>query len=190
MSDRLSDSPHIAHERPAPKPYSRFLQQTLLDDERIVSRAEFHWVYTFRAFLVAVLWIAVGIAIQFGLHKLAASSHDNSIARYELIPPLFGLVVGGFSFLAKMIYKWTTEIVLTDKRFLYKSGVFSILVYKMNVREINYCNIMQSLLGNWLDYGHVYIITYTLDDKNIFLPNIAGPHTFSTAIEQVKKAEF
>ena len=151
MSDRLSDSPHIAHERPAPKPYSRFLQQTLLDDERIVSRAEFHWVYTFRAFLVAVLWIAVGIAIQFGLHKLAASSHDNSIARYELIPPLFGLVVGGFSFLAKMIYKWTTEIVLTDKRFLYKSGVFSILVYKMNVREINYCNIMQSLLGNWLD---------------------------------------
>jgi len=201
MTDRThnhsSDVQHgpIVPEAQPQRPLSRFLQQTLLPDETIVRRGEFHWMYTFRAFTTAVFFIALGVAGQFIMHYLNQPvgvrgqplPADTGITRYELIPPLFGLFIGGFSFLARMIYKWTTEIVLTDQRFLYKSGVFSILVYKLGVREINYCNITQSLLGNLLNYGRVYVVTYTLDDKNIYLPPIAGPHTFSTAIENVKK---
>ncbi|MDE1153502.1 MAG: PH domain-containing protein [Micavibrio sp.] len=202
MNDRTRDHTqdslqgHPLVETPqVPRPLSRFLQQTLLPDEVIVRRGEFHWVYTFRAFVTAVFFIGLGLGGQVLMHYLnqpmpvrgQPAPVEAGIRPVELIPPLFGLFIGGFSFLARMIYKWTTEIVLTDQRFLYKSGVFSILVYKLGVREINYCNITQSLLGNLLNYGRVYMVTYTLDDKNIYLPPIAGPHSFSTAIENVKK---
>lgn len=178
-----------------PKPRSRFLQQTLMPGERIVMRAEFPWMYTARSFLVALMFVLGGMAVQWIMHTLNVQSvagtggtrvPDPRITRLELLPPLVGILVGGLIYLGRMAFKWTTEIVLTDKRFIYRTGVFNILVYKMEMQEINYCDVRQSLVGNILDYGTVIVLTRTLDDKNIVLPPITHPHLFSSEIERIK----
>ncbi|HYD17921.1 MAG TPA: PH domain-containing protein [Patescibacteria group bacterium] len=173
--------------------HSRFLKQTMLQGERVVRRGEFHWTYSLGAWMQALIWVGLGFGIaaamaKFGGGKDAALTAPEN--RVVFLAPLLGILIGGFAFLKKMIVKWTTEIVLTDKRFLYKSGVFSIIAYKLNMREINYCNITQSLVGNMMNYGQIYMFTHTLDDKNIYLPPIADPHGFSTEIENLKKTAY
>ena len=174
------------------RPLTRFLQQTLMPGERVVMRADFHWVYTLRSFLIACMFVGMGLAVQWIMHALAVHGvagtprAGEGVTRLELLPPLGGLVLGGLIYAGRMAFKWTTEIVLTDKRFLYKTGVFSIFVVKMEVREINYCNVRQSLFGNIFDYGDIFMYTHTLDDKNVQLPQIAHPHLFSSEIERIK----
>lgn len=176
---------------PETRSNSRFLQQTLLPDEIIVRRGEFHWLYTFSACVKAGLWVAAGFGAAWFYAKFGATQvNQNERTLPVLMLPLFGIIIGTCIFTAIMARKWTTEIVLTNRRFLYKTGVFSIIAYKLNLHEINYCNITQSLLGNLLNYGRVYMYTHTLDDKNIYLPEIAQPHLFTTEIETLKQRLF
>lgn len=169
---------------------SRFLNQTLLNDEEVVRKGEFHWTYTLGAWMQALVWTGAGFGIAFVIGKFGGSPSQPPSQLSILIPSVGGILIGGGAFVVKMTKKWTTEIYLTNKRFLYKSGVFSILVYKLNMREINYCNITQSLVGNLMNYGQLYMFTHTLDDKNIYLPAIADPHGFSTDIENLKKIAY
>lgn len=173
---------------------SRFLGQTLLNDEEVVRKGEFHWTYTLGAWLQALIWTGAGFGVAFLIGKFGGGPGQAG-AQPQSNPAVLFASVGGFligsgCFLVKMTKKWTTEIYLTNKRFLYKSGVFSILVYKLNMREINYCNITQSLVGNLMNYGQLFMFTHTLDDKNIYLPPIADPHGFSTEIENLKKTAY
>jgi fructose-specific phosphotransferase system IIC component len=173
---------------------SRFLKQTLLNDEEVLRKGEFHWTYTLGAWMQALIWVAAGFGASYMIGKFGGSPGQAGGAQQTnqgvLIAAVGGILAGGAAFVVKMTKKWTTEIYLTNKRFLYKSGVFSILVYKLNMREINYCNITQSLVGNLMNYGQLYMFTHTLDDKNIYLPPIADPHGFSTDIENLKKIAY
>lgn len=175
-------------EREKPLKLTRFLQQTLTEGEFVLRKGEFHWLYTFRACLKAGVWVALGfgaayVYTTFFAQKVAAADRNVPV----LMLPIFGILIGGAVFIATMLQKWTTEIWLTNRRFLYKYGVFSIVTYKLNMHEINYCNITQSLVGNMLNYGRIYMYTHTLDDKNIYLPEIARPHDFTKEIENVKR---
>ena len=174
---------------------NRFLNQTLLQDELVVRKGNFHWTYTLGAWMQALIWTGAGFGIAFLLAKFGTGAPVRAGETAATNPgvffaPLAGILIGSGCFLVKMTRKWTTEIYLTNKRFLYKTGVFSILVYKLNMREINYCNITQSLVGNLMNYGQLFMFTHTLDDKNIYLPPIADPHGFSTEIENLKKTAY
>jgi protein-S-isoprenylcysteine O-methyltransferase Ste14 len=176
---------------------SRFLNQTLMPDERLVRVARFHGFYTLSALLLLAVCIGLGALLQHVFAILGLGANVTMTQSFLMQNPeqrLLGnlpfwtmTILGIFWFLSLMVTKWTTEIILTDKRFLYKRGIFSIRADKMSVREVNYCEIRQSLLGSLLNYGRIYIYTFTLDDQNIFLPAIAEPHNFSSLIEQLKK---
>lgn len=167
---------------------SRFLRQTMQPDERVVRRGEFPWMFTFQACVKSGIWVAFGFIAAFLYTKFGAGNMaEAEKAKPALFLPLFGMAVGGCIFITTMARKWTTEIIITNRRFLYKTGVFSITVYKLNLPEINYCTVTQSLLGNMMNYGRILMYTYTLDDKNIYLPDLAEPHMFTSEIENQKR---
>lgn len=175
---------------------SRFLRQSLMPGEKIVRIAKFHWFYTATSFIIFALLTAMGSGLsavieRFGTPSYGAMQTAASAAMASAAPwPLYlGAGLGGIIFVWRWLVKATTEIVLTDKRFLFKRGVFAVRTEKMAVREVNYCEIRQSLLGNLFDYGSVYVYTLTLDDDNILLPEIAKPNIFTSLIERVKKGE-
>lgn len=185
-------------EPPRKRHLSRFLTQTLMRDEQIVLKAQFHWMYTLQSWILAGVFFAGGFGIAALLQKTGAASPGpgatramvEDTQRLMVFLPVAGLGMGGLVFLTRMLRKWTTEIVLTDRRFLFKRGIFSIVAHKLGVNEINYCNVHQSLVGHMLNYGQLYMFTYTLDDRNIELPAIADPHALSSAIEEVKKFRY
>lgn len=184
---------------------SKFLQRSLNPGEPILMHAHFPRIYTVDAVLRLLFFLGAGRWIE---HLMAANADTLSASlpgfiytwlyQYPQLPVLILGAYGLFHFLNMMIRKWTTEIVLTDKRFIYKHGLFSVEMIQMNFWQIQHSDVTQSILGTWLDYGHVHIESYSIkrgEDASsgngmITLPLISHPFLFSRLIEDNRQLPY
>ena len=184
---------------------SRFLQRCLIPDEPILMRAKFPRIYTVDSFLRLFFFLFAGRAIEhmMALHPDALytdlpSSIYNWLYQYPQLPVYILGAYGLLHFLGRMIKKWTTEIVLTDRRFIYKRGLLSVEMIQMNFWQIEHSDVTQSILGTFLDYGRVHIQSYAVQnqedpsvDKGILiLPLISHPFLFARLIEDNRQLPY
>jgi hypothetical protein len=176
---------------------SRFLRDSLTPGEVVLCNAKFHWFYHAVTFIVLSLWFAGGIFLGLWFHwtavhvfgpKMALANPNifSLMERLQNVPVLICAALGGIAVLKRVLVQITTEAVVTNKRLLFKRGIFSVESSKMALKELNYAEIKQSLLGNILGYGKIHIYTFTLDDKNILIPDIASPSAFNKALDAAK----
>ena len=84
-----------------------------------------------------------------------------------------GLAFGLFLWLAAWIREVTTEIVVTDKRVLLKTGLIARRTTEINMGRVESVDVYQSILGRILAYG-----TVTVRGTGVALQplrHIAGP---------------
>ncbi|MEZ0225935.1 MAG: PH domain-containing protein [Alphaproteobacteria bacterium] len=176
---------------------SRFLRDSLTQGEVVVFNAKFHWFYHVVTFIVLALWLVAGGLFGMWFHWTAVHVFGPRMAlanpgvyalmeRLQNLPMFVCAGLAGFAVLKRVLVQITTEAVVTNKRLLFKRGIFSVQASKMALKEVNYAEIKQSLLGNILGYGQLHIYTFTLDDKNISIPNIAKPSAFNKALDAAK----
>lgn len=178
-------------------------QRTLMQKEKLLSRARFHYTYIIKAFLLSAL---AGWFTDWGLEKAYAliySMQQSLSLPPVLLHPAFwywALMLGGWAvFVAIMAYKllvwWATEIILTDRRLLFKEGVIFVKYTKIDLRQLFETVVNQSRLGAMLNYGSVFIYSNMVDtsikgdkyDRNIVLPCIDDPHGFATRVDRAKR---
>jgi hypothetical protein len=155
---------------------SRFVQKTLLPDERCVRDARFSWMYTLNAGFVCVLCVAAGYVVRYGLSRYMGQDTWQ--------PVYAGAFVGLWMLLSMMMKKWTTEIILTTERLIYKHGFFKVTVQEVDIEQLASDSVAQSLLGRILDYGEIHVRCIEASDVN--LPAITRPYEFRNALEQQK----
>ena len=176
---------------------SRFLKDTLTPGETVMFEAKFHWFYNVASVVILAMWIGGGMLFTHWLDWTAINVFGpktpmSSAGIYPFIEklkniPAFLCMAFGLSVVAKRsLVQLTTEAVVTSKRLLFKRGIFSVQAAKMSLKELNYAEVKQSLLGNLLGYGGLHIYTFTLDDKNISIPDIANPSGFIKALDAAK----
>lgn len=90
------------------------------------------------------------------------------------------LLVGVFFFFTRQVRKWTTELVVTNRRFIYKRGVFGIRTDKFTANRIQAVTLSQSFLGRILGYGNLNIRGEEIGQFG--LPVIADPLAFRRAL--------
>lgn len=185
---------------------SRFLQRALIPDEQILMRAVFPRIYIVDAFLRLFFFIFFGRWIN---HFMATHPDIiyNAIPYYPFyqwlythpqIPLLISFTIGFLHFFQRMIAMWTTEIVLTGSRLLFKRGLFFIEMIQMNYWQVEHSDVTQSMLGNLLDYGRVHIQSHAIHDKEdpkgsagfMTLPAISHPFLFTRLIEDNRQLPF
>jgi uncharacterized membrane protein YdbT with pleckstrin-like domain len=66
-------------------------------------------------------------------------------------------LVGLFAFLRSWIRKVTTEVSVTNKRVIKKTGLIQRLTAEMNMDKVESVDVDQSILGRLLDYGTIVI---------------------------------
>ncbi|MDR3536358.1 MAG: PH domain-containing protein [Acetobacteraceae bacterium] len=125
--------------------YTRVLQP----DERVLVVGRLHWSIYVRAVLVLV----VAFAILVGSFWLQDAQQESIV---QLVAALVALV-GLLEALRVAIRRHTTEIVVTDKRVIFKRGVISRHTVEMNVGKIETVDVEQGLLARLFDYGTVVI---------------------------------
>jgi hypothetical protein len=151
--------------------------KTLIPDEKILADARFHPFYTVCAFFFFFSLFGIGIMAGYVIR------HFMGIT--TLMPGLLGLGVGGLILLQMLIRQMTTEIILTERRLLYKKGLLSINVAEVDVEQLASDDVRQTLFGRLLDYGAIHI--RCIEASDIYLPPVMKPYEFRNALEAVKK---
>ena len=184
---------------------SLFLQRSLIPDEPVLMHAHFPRIYTVDTYLRLIFFVFLG---RWAEHMMALHADElYATLPYQVYfwlyqyPQLPVYILGSYGvlvFLSRMIAKWTTEIVLTDRRFIYKWGLFAVEMIQMNYWQIQHSDVTQSMLGTLLDYGHVQVQSHAFqsrEDRNIdgdvlTLPLISHPFLFTRLIEDNRQLPF
>jgi len=162
------------------KHLSRFIRRTLMPDEKVLGDARFHAFYVFSAFFNLSFCLLLGGALQYTL--------DRYVPLHGMgVWPLLSMTgIGIWVLAAMMLKRWTTEIILTNRRLLYKRGFFQVTLAEADVEQLASDNVHQSLLGRMLDYGALHV--RCIEANDFILPPVAHPYDFRNKIEHAKQA--
>ena len=77
----------------------------------------------------------------------------------------------------------TTEIAITDRRVMSKTGVLRTDVKVTPLDKVNNVNVKQSLFGNLLDYGDIEVTTATAEENdNHLISGLAHADAFRNTL--------
>ncbi len=91
---------------------------------------------------------------------------DNNLIKDEVVVyetqyhwKIFFTLQGLFTlFIAPALKRWSDEFVVTNKRIICKTGIFSRRTLEMNLNKIETVNVDQSIFGRMFGYGTITII--------------------------------
>ncbi|MEM9170298.1 MAG: PH domain-containing protein [Pseudomonadota bacterium] len=129
-----------------------YVEKTLASDEEIVYRANFNWTYN----LVPTLWFLIGVApaALFAYQQFVLGT-DPAALRLGWQLAAGAAAVGSMILLAHMVVLWTTEIVVTTYRFVFKQGLIARTTQEVSLNKIEEINLDQSIWGRLLGYGQL-----------------------------------
>ena len=127
----------------------KYVEQVLQPGESVVYATSLHWLVYLKA--IVLLLLAV-------LCLVIAAGMTDEIARLVLkvVAAAFG-ILALFAALSALVRRATTELAITDRRVIFKTGIL-----KRHSMEINRCKVEtvgvdQSILGRILGYGTVIV---------------------------------
>jgi uncharacterized membrane protein YdbT with pleckstrin-like domain len=126
-----------------------YAERVLQPGETIVYRARLHWII----YLVGMLLILVAI----GLAVAAVALKTETVRIGLLLGALIALFLGLFHMFRAWLVAANTEIIVTSRRVIYKTGFISRNTVEMNLDKVESVLVQQGLLGRALNFGTVII---------------------------------
>jgi uncharacterized membrane protein YdbT with pleckstrin-like domain len=155
-----------------------YIQNTLLNDEKVQWQSGPHWIVFmpagFMCLLAGFVWLYAPILLAGGL--VLFSINLQSVV--TLIVFLMALV----SIAKAMIIYRTTEYGVTNKRIIMKTGWVQRQTLETFLMKVEAVNIDQSVLGRVLGYGTI-IVVGTGGSRDPFY-NVPQPLVFRKVIQQ------
>lgn len=127
-----------------------YFHQVLRPDEVVHYHGHLHWLIYLRGLVllaIACLIFAVGMSANMDPNaRIAFLGLAGFIALWAL-----------FALAAAAIRRGTTEMVVTNRRVIYKSGLISRRTMEMNISKIETVDVDQGILGRIFGYGTIMI---------------------------------
>jgi len=158
-----------------------YVSKTLADDEHLITRANFNWTYSFWNVFFFLLGLAPLVVFIIGQVITGKSSADLMTG---YIAALVAAFFGSLILLLHMVELWTTEIVVTTYRFVYKTGLISRDTKEVSLNKIEEIQLSQSIFGRIFGYGS--LILRGTGVGVIELPAIDNPIDLRRTIESAK----
>lgn len=161
-----------------------YVEKTLAPGEDIVERIDFNWTFSF----FPVLWFALGSSpmvmyalMQFGTFGREVPFDELRVGWWFVWT---AFVLGSLILLNHLIILWTTEIVVTSFRFVFKTGLIARNTQEVSLNKIEEITLSQSVWGRLFGYGK--LVLRGTGVGVITLPNIDDPIRVRRIIEQAK----
>jgi uncharacterized membrane protein YdbT with pleckstrin-like domain len=129
---------------------TQYTDEVLQPGETVRYQGTLHWII----FVPGVPLLVFVFAGWFGMTTAWRSGHGISL--YSLLA-LFALVAFLLQLLTAWITQLTTEIAVTNRRVIYKTGLISRRTIEMNMDKVESVDVTQDFFGRLLDYGTVLI---------------------------------
>jgi uncharacterized membrane protein YdbT with pleckstrin-like domain len=143
-----------------------YLTKILRPDEQVLAEGKLHWII----YYPAIAWLVIGVILLFSYGTAEPSTQH--VVRYLVRQPvqiglgklhhagvwLFVLCayIALLHALIISIRRRTTEIAVTDRRVIYKTGLIATHTAEMNMDKIESVLVDQTMIGRLLNYGTVY----------------------------------
>lgn len=160
---------------------SSYVEKTLAMDESIVHRANFNWTYSF----FPVLWFAIGMSpvVMLGLVQFGADVSFEAL-KYGWWSAAAAVFAGSWILLGHLVVLFTTEIIVTTYRFVFKKGLISRNTQEVSLNKIEEITLRQSVWGRLFGYGS--LIMRGTGVGLIELPNLDNPIGVRKIIENTR----
>jgi uncharacterized membrane protein YdbT with pleckstrin-like domain len=125
-----------------------YVSRVLQPEERVVYATTLHWF----VYLRSIFWLVLSVVVAIG----------SSFAPGELrLPVLVAagviVVIGVLYGLDAYVKRATTELAITDRRVIYKTGLIRRHTFEMNLSKVESVGVNQSLFGRLFGFGEVEI---------------------------------
>ena len=135
-----------------------YIEHSLARSETLLYRARFPAFYFVAAWAVLLASVLAALLVEPGGYG----------------PLSIGMVLlGVVAFLGILVPIWTTEIGVTNQRFIFKRGLLWRSTQELQLRAIEEVNLEQGLLGRFFNFGRLELRGTGVDD--VRLPALADP---------------
>ena len=125
-----------------------YVDKILQTDEVVLARTEIHWFIYLRSIITFLLAIAL----------LAASTLASADIRLYVEVAAAAIAVIGLWFLfIAWIRRRSTELAVTNRRIIHKTGFFGRSTQEMNREKVESVDVRQSLPGRIFGYGTILV---------------------------------
>lgn len=164
-------------------------------DERLMYLTRLHWILILRGLFWLVLFGGIGIYINwlilYKFEILPSASVPFIPLPYSalidmgagLLPVFLGLTI----FLVYLFKVLGTEIALTNKRLIYKTGLFFVQSSEVELAEVSEAKVDNGWFGVLLGYGTVNLDCRFVGDFAI--PTIHSPYRILRQINKLRSGE-
>ncbi len=127
----------------------KYVEQVLQPGETVIYATSLHWLVYLRAIVLLVIAL---------ICLLLAGSFNSPVVllALQIIAALFCLLAL-LSALGALIRRATTELAVTDRRVIFKTGVLQRHSMEINRSKVETVGVDQSILGRLLGYGTVVV---------------------------------
>ena len=126
-----------------------YAEKVLQPGETIAYRARLHWIIYFVGMVLILAAIACAVA--------AVVLKVESIRLGLMLAAVIALFLGLFQMIRAWLVAVNTEIIVTSRRIIYKTGFISRNTVEMNLDKVESVLVQQGILGRMLDFGTVII---------------------------------
>lgn len=155
---------------------SNYLAKVLRPGEKILAERKLHWIIYFPV----IAWLALGIIAWFSTGTILA-------VYFGIVAPAAGawtFALFGCIALLKAPAIWlkrrATEIAVTDRRVIYKTGLIRRHTTEMNMDKVESVLVDQSVIGRFLNYGTIHIRGTGIGIENLHY--ISSPISFRNTV--------
>jgi uncharacterized membrane protein YdbT with pleckstrin-like domain len=157
-----------------------FLDSSLSTGEQIVGRYPLHWVNYLPIVRFALIGVVAALVMNSGILNAFLEK-----------PPKQGLDIGLlvlYTYLAiRIVFVWLhlrfTELAATNKRVLYKTGIWARNTSEMKISSIETVTMCQAIIGRVLNYDSLLVTGKDVSD--VLFHSIANPVDAKRDIERI-----
>lgn len=160
---------------------SSYVDSLLANGEEIVYTTKKHWIAPAFATITGTLLTLGGLAALFGQFFT-----DNKFLNGVLLWGGLGALLIGLGLLANAAVKWWAQFYfVTNQKVMKVEGVLRKSTSGSALEKINDITMEEPLLGRWLGYGTVRVLT-AADESNLHYTFMRKPLEFRKAILDAK----
>ena len=124
-----------------------YVERVLQPGEQVRHISSIHWI---------VYWPGVAVAL---LALAAFWFSEKRLLTGVWLYTVYALALGAVVLLVQEWFQsWITEIVVTNRRVIYKKGLIRLQTNEMNTDKVESVRVDQSFLGRMFDYGNMKIL--------------------------------
>ncbi len=161
-----------------------FITRLVGPDEKLIGIARLHWIYGVKGLMWLGGSIALGGAINWALRYALGGALMSTAAGGLLTIGNAAfwicLILGLSLFVFYFIMMLATEIGLTNRRVIYKTGLIFVKTEGIDLEEIKGAFVDNEVFGRLLNYGTIKFDSRFVQDMN--LPAVADPYRFVKAL--------